>query len=78
MVPLKGVLTWCVQPGVANVYCAVTQHSRNGATFYLESFPSMTGRPYKYVLIEITNAFMHCSIACWNVFSHVPVSYDCC
>ncbi|KAL3151949.1 hypothetical protein ABBQ32_001075 [Trebouxia sp. C0010 RCD-2024] len=33
-----------IQPGVANVYCAVTQHSRNGATFYLESFPIMTGR----------------------------------
>lgn len=36
-----------VQPGVANVYCAVTQHSRNGATFYLETFPSMTGREYR-------------------------------
>lgn len=36
-----------VQPGVANVYCAVTQHSRNGATFYLENFPSMTGREYR-------------------------------
>lgn len=38
-----------VQPGVANVYCAVTQHSRNGATFYLQSFPSMVGRPYRCV-----------------------------
>lgn len=36
-----------MQPGVANVYCAVTQHSRNGATFYLENFPIMTGREYR-------------------------------
>ncbi|KAL3142871.1 hypothetical protein ABBQ38_003160 [Trebouxia sp. C0009 RCD-2024] len=38
-----------IQPGVANVYCAVTQHSRNGATFYLENFPIMTGREYRDV-----------------------------
>ncbi|DBB16525.1 TPA: hypothetical protein ACH3X3_014790 [Trebouxia sp. C0006] len=38
-----------IQPGVANVYCAVTQHSRNGATFYLENFPTMTGRSYREV-----------------------------
>lgn len=38
-----------IQPGVANVYCAVTQHSRNGATFYLEHFPMMTGKTYRDV-----------------------------
>ncbi len=42
----------CVQPGVANVYCAVTQHSRNGATFYLENFPTMTGRTYRCGLLH--------------------------
>lgn len=38
-----------IQPGVANVYCAVTQHSRSGATFYLENFPVMTGRTFRDV-----------------------------
>ena len=36
-----------MQPVVANVYCAVTQQSRNGATFYLENFPAMTGKQYR-------------------------------
>ena len=42
-----------LQPGVANVYCAVTQHSRNGATFYLANFPAMTGREYRYAALPV-------------------------
>ena len=44
-------LMYLLQPGVANVYCAVTQHSRNGATFYLEHFPMMTGKSYRWVTL---------------------------
>eukprot|EP00891_Asterochloris_glomerata_P002795 jgi/Astpho2/2795/fgenesh1_pg.00050_%23_80_t len=37
-----------IQPGVANVYCSLTQHSpQNGATFYIQGFPELHGRTYR-------------------------------
>lgn len=64
----------CVQPGVANVYCSVTQHSRNGATFYLENFPAMTGKEYRLQhFIALLAASCHHLAVCCPMMSHEEV-----
>ena len=58
------------------MYCAVTQHSRNGATFYLENFPSMTGREYRSTDCILPHLFTPtCLLSCLHFGSAVCFAF---
>ena len=44
--PLTNSL-FCIQPGVASVYCTIVQQTKDGVEFYLKRFPELEGKTFQ-------------------------------
>ena len=48
-----------LQPGVASVYCAIVQQTRDGCEFYIKDFPELAGCSYSEARRRLPDAVLY-------------------